>query len=133
MLQALGEDIGLDDDDEILHPDQAFILSAKLDANNIIQTNILLADNIYLYREKVQIAMVDGDGHALGAISVPRGKKKNDEFLGPTEVIYDQVNVSIPIISQADASTSRFTLSYQVPGLRGRSNLLPADHQVPDC
>ena len=115
VLQALGEDIGLDSDDEILHPDQAFILSAKLDANNIIQTNILLADNIYLYREKVKISMVNAGGHSLGPISVPRGKKKTDEFLGPTEVIYDQLNVSIPIISPADAA-SRFTLSYQYQG-----------------
>ena len=115
VLQALGDDLGLDDDDEILHPDQAFILSAKLDANNIIQTNILLADNIYLYRDKIQIALVDGDGHALGAISVPRGKKKNDEFFGPTEVIYDQVNVSIPVISEANAS-SKLVLSYKYQG-----------------
>jgi thiol:disulfide interchange protein DsbD len=115
VLQALGEDIGLDDDDEILHPDQAFILSAKLDANNVIQTNILLAEHIYLYRDKIKIAMVNGDGHALGAISVPRGKKKIDEFFGPTEVIYDQVNISIPIISESGAS-SQFALSYQYQG-----------------
>jgi thiol:disulfide interchange protein DsbD len=115
VLQALGEDIGLDGDDEILHPDQAFILSAKLDANNVIQTNILLADHIYLYRDKIKISMVNGDGHTLGAVSVPRGKKKTDEFFGPTEVIYDQVNVSIPIISEAGAS-SRFALSYQYQG-----------------
>ena len=115
VLQSLGDDLGLDQDDEILHPDEAFILSAKLDANNIIQTNILLADHIYLYRDKIQIARVDGDGHSLGAISVPRGKKKNDEFLGPTEVIYDQVNVSIPLISQANAS-SKLVLSYKYQG-----------------
>ena len=59
--------------------------------------------------------MVNGDGHTLGAISVPRGKKKTDEFLGPTEVIYDQVNVSIPVISESGAS-SQFTLSYQYQG-----------------
>ena len=115
VLQALGEDIGLDEDDEILHPDQAFILSAKLDANNVIQTNILLADHIYLYRDKIKISMVSGDGHSLGAISIPRGKKKTDEFLGPTEVIYDQVNVSIPIISEPGAS-SQYVLSYQYQG-----------------
>jgi len=115
VLQALGEDIGLDGDDEILHPDQAFILSAKLDANNVIQTSILLADHIYLYRDKIKISMIDGDGHALGAISVPRGKKKTDEFLGPTEVIYGQVNVSIPVISEPGAS-SQFILSYQYQG-----------------
>ena len=114
-LQALGEDIGLDADDEILHPDQAFILSARLDANNIIQTNLLLAEKIYVYRDKLQIALVDGSGHSLGAVSLPKGKKKNDEFFGETEVIYDQVNVSIPIISEANAS-DRITLSYGYQG-----------------
>ncbi len=115
ILQALGEDIGLDNEAEILHPDQAFILSARLDANNVIQTNILLAENIYLYRDKIKIAMVNGDGHEIGAISVPRGKKKNDPFLGPTEVIYDQVNVSIPLKSAPGAS-SQLLLSYQYQG-----------------
>ena len=114
-LQALGEDIGLDDEDDILHPDEAFILSARLDANNVIQTNILLAENIYVYRDKLQIAMVDGSGHTLGAISLPKGKKKYDEFFGDTQVIYNQVNVSIPIISAANAS-DLFTLSYVYQG-----------------
>ena len=54
-------------------------------------------------------------GHSLGAISVPRGKQKNDEFLGLTEVIYDQVDVSIPIIS-ADGASSQFALAYEYQG-----------------
>ncbi len=115
VLQALGNELGLDDEDEILHPDEAFILSARLDANNIIQTHILLAKNIYLYRDKIKIALVDGAGHSLGPISVPRGKQKDDPFLGPMEVIYDEVGVSIPIISDANAS-GQFRLSYQYQG-----------------
>jgi thiol:disulfide interchange protein DsbD len=74
-----------------------------------------MADNIYMYLDKVRIAMVDGEGHALGAISLPKGKKKVDEFLGPTEVIYGQVDVSIPIISESGAS-AQFALSYQYQG-----------------
>ncbi len=115
VLQALGNELGLDDEDEILHPDEAFILSARLDANNIIQTHILLAKNIYLYRDKIKIALVEGAGHSLGPISVPRGKQKDDPFLGPMEVIYDEVGVSIPIISDANAS-GQFRLSYQYQG-----------------
>jgi len=114
-LQALGENLGLDGDDEILHPDQAFILTARLDANNIVRTNILMADNIYLYRDKIKIAKVSGDGHSLGAISVPRGKKKDDEFFGPMEVIYGQVDLAIPLISEANAS-DRIVLSYGYQG-----------------
>ncbi|MCG6891869.1 MAG: protein-disulfide reductase DsbD [Gammaproteobacteria bacterium] len=114
-LQSLGQDLGLDDESEILHPDQAFLLSARLDANNVVQTNIVLAKNIYLYRDKIKIALVNGDGHAIGPISVPRGKVKDDEFFGPTEVIYDQVSLAIPLISDANAS-NRIQLSYSYQG-----------------
>ncbi len=115
VLQSLGDEMGLGGDDEILHPDEAFILSARLDANNVIRSNILLADNIYLYRDKVRIALIDGDGHRIGPISLPRGKLKNDEFFGPMEVIYGELDVAIPILSEADASDS-FRLSYQYQG-----------------
>ncbi|MDC1288289.1 protein-disulfide reductase DsbD family protein, partial [Gammaproteobacteria bacterium] len=115
VLQALGQNLGLDDEAEILHPDQAFLLSARLDANNIVQTNILLAENIYLYRDKIKVALVSGDGHAIGPISVPRGKMKDDEFFGPTEVIYHQVDLAIPLISEANAS-NRIQLSYSYQG-----------------
>ena len=115
VLQSLGQDLGLDDEAEILHPDQAFLLSARLDANNIIQTNILLAQDIYLYRDKIKLALVSGDGHAIGPISVPHGKMKDDEFFGPTEVIYEQLNLAIPLISDANAS-NRIQLSYSYQG-----------------
>ena len=114
-LQALGDDIGLDQEDDIPHPNEAFILTAKLDAANIIQTNILLADNIYVYRDKIQIAMIEGEGHKIGAISLPRGEIIYDEFFGESEVIYDQVDVSIPIISESGAS-GQFRLSYSYQG-----------------
>ncbi len=115
VLQSLGEDMGLGGDDEILHPDEAFILSARLDASNIIRSNILMADNIYLYRDKVRITLVEGEGHQLGPISLPRGKLKNDEFFGPMEVIYGELDVAIPMISEPGAS-DRFKLSYQYQG-----------------
>jgi thiol:disulfide interchange protein DsbD len=114
-LQALGDDLGLSDGDDILHPDAAFILSARLGADNIIHTNILMASDIYLYRDKIKIELVQGAGHAVGPISVPRGVMHEDEFFGPTEVIYDQVDVSIPLLSGANAD-NRIVLSYRYQG-----------------
>ena len=115
ILQSLGEEIGLADDDEIPHPDEAYILTAKLDKNNIIQSHILIADKTYLYRDKVKIKLADGSGHSVGVIVLPAGEEKYDEFLGDTEVFHDQLNVSIPIISEANASDS-YSLSYQYQG-----------------
>jgi thiol:disulfide interchange protein DsbD len=114
-LQALGNDLGLDNEDEILHPDEAFVLTAKLAPNNVVQTSIQLADKIYLYRDKIKIALVGGEGHSIGPISLPHGKLKDDEFFGPTEVIFDQVDIAIPLISEAGAS-DRIQISYSYQG-----------------
>ena len=115
ILQNLGEEIGLADDDEIPHPDEAFILSAKLDNENTIQSEILIAEHTYLYRDKVQIQLVDGSGHTLSMVDVPRGEQKKDEFLGDTEVFHDLLRVAIPVTSTANASET-YSLSYQYQG-----------------
>ena len=115
ILQSLGQEIGLTDEDEIPHPDEAFILSAALDGDNTIRSEILIAENTYLYRDKVRIELVEGSGHSVSALDIPRGKEKYDEFLGDTEVFYDLLKVAIPIVSTAEASES-YSLSYQYQG-----------------
>lgn len=115
VLQLLGEESGLTDDVEIPHPDTAFMLSAELDADNNIQSEIIIYPNTYLYRDKTKISLVDGSGHRLGTIDIPRGDKKIDEFLGDTEVFHDLLQISIPVISDAGASEN-YTLSYQYQG-----------------
>ena len=114
-MQSLGDDLGLTNDDEVPHPDKAFMLSARFDKNNVIQTSILLGENIYLYRDQIVISLVEGDGHRLGPIDPPRGKIKNDAFFGETEVIYDEVDVTVPLESSADAS-KQLILSYRYQG-----------------
>ena len=104
QLQALGADIGLDDEDEIPEPDKAFQLAAVIDGNNIIQAEIQIYNHTYLYKNKMKFTLVDGPGHSIGAISLPKGDEKNDEFFGLMEVYHDYFKVSAPIISEAGAS-----------------------------
>lgn len=115
LLQSLGEDIGLGDDDEIPHPDEAFKLAAVVDKNNIIQSEIQLFKHTYLYRDKMKIEMLDGKGHSIGAISLPKGDEKNDEFFGLMQVYHDYVQLSIPVMSEAVAS-SQYVISYGYQG-----------------
>ena len=115
LLESLGADLGLDDEAEILHPDEAFILTANLKDNGNIDTSILLANDIYLYLEKVAISLTNGEGHKIGEIKLPEGKQKEDEFLGPTRVVYQKLDVTIPVSSDADASDA-YTLAYRYQG-----------------
>lgn len=115
LLQSLGDSFGLSDGDDIPHPDTAFVLSAKLDSNNIIQSEIELYPNTYLYRDKFNFEIINGTGHTLGAIAMPDGDIKDDEFFGRMEVYHEWLKVSIPVISEADASDT-YTLAYSYQG-----------------
>ena len=115
LLQSLADSIGLSGDDEIPHPDTAFELSAEMGSNNIIQTDIQLYPSTYLYRDKFSFEIINGSGHALGAIAMPSGDLKDDEFFGRMEVYHEQVKVSLPVISETNAS-DRYTLAYRYQG-----------------
>jgi thioredoxin:protein disulfide reductase len=115
QLQALGADIGLDDEEEIPDPDKAFQLGAVIDKNNIIQADIQIYNHTYLYKNKMKFKMLDGKGHTVGAISLPKGDEKNDEFFGLMEVYHDYFKVSVPIISDPNAS-SQYVVSMGYQG-----------------
>jgi thiol:disulfide interchange protein DsbD len=115
LLQSLGESVGLADEEEIPHPDKAYLLSAKLDSNGVIQTDILIYPNTYLYRDKFKFTLVGGFGHAIGPVSLPQGDTKDDEFFGLMEVYHERVKISIPIVSDANAS-QQYSIAYQYQG-----------------
>ncbi len=115
LLQSLGESIGLANDNEIPHPDKAYRLSAKLDRNGMVQTDILIYPNTYLYKDKFKFTLVDGSGHSIGSVTLPGGDIKNDEFFGRMEVYHEQVSIAIPVVSDANAS-NQYTLAYQYQG-----------------
>lgn len=116
LLQSLGNDIGLNsNNDEIPSPDEAFQLSAHLDKNNIIQTSLLIHPNTYLYKDKTKINLVDGQGHETGAVALPSGDQKHDEFFGDILVFHNFLNVSIPVITETSAS-SQLVVSYSYQG-----------------
>ncbi len=115
LLQSLGDSFGFNNEVEIPHPDTAFVLSADLDSNHIIQSEIQLYPNTYLYRDKFNFQIINGTGHTLGTIAMPDGDIKNDEFFGRMEVYHEWLKISIPVISEAGASDA-YTLVYSYQG-----------------
>ncbi len=115
LLQSFGDSLGLTADAGIPSPDKAFQLSATLDENFIIQTNIDIYPTTYLYKDKIKVDIVDGNGHEISAISLPKGYPKHDEFFGDIVVFLDQVKTSIPVISGVNA-TSQYVIRYGYQG-----------------
>ena len=79
ILQSLGNNLGLMDEDEIPDPDKAFQLRATIDKNNIIQSEIQIYPHTYLYKDKMKLELIDGNGHTLGPVTLPKGDEKNDD------------------------------------------------------
>jgi len=58
----------------------------------------VIADGYYLYREKLHFS---ADPGTLGAVALPQGKFKEDQFFGKVEIYRDQVMVKLPLDAAA--------------------------------
>ena len=114
-LNTLSENLGLDnDDDEFLDPDVAFAPDVIVQTPTELLVRWIIAEGYYLYRDKISITLVDGEGVTLGTPELPRGKVKHDEFFGDVQVYYDEVSARLPLQRSAiDATDITLQLGYQ--------------------
>lgn len=97
-LQSISDRLGLGgNDDEFLDPDDAFKVEAEEVSPGMIEVRWTIADDYYLYRDKLKIALADNPDVALGAITIPPGKVKHDEFFGDVQVFYNSTTAQVPV------------------------------------
>jgi thiol:disulfide interchange protein DsbD len=82
-------------------PEQAFQVSVMARDNATLVARIDIADCCYLYRDKTKFELVATDGAPtdvrLGAVTLPPGKTKVDEFIGKTEVYEQGFETLLPV------------------------------------
>jgi len=109
-LQAFGDDFGLESEsNEIPDPLDAFVFQVKPHGDGMA-VNITLMPNTYLYRGKFSFKL-NGEGFQLGAVELPKGKQKHDEFFGDIEVYYQQIDFALPV--QGSGAGYVIELGYQ--------------------
>jgi len=115
ILTSLGNSLGLGGAaEEFLEPDKAFALDTEVLDANTVMARWRIAENYYMYRDKVAIKLVEGDGVRLGPIQLPPGKEKNDEFFGRMEVYYHDAEARIPVQRSTAGPTSiKLQFTYQ--------------------
>lgn len=92
---------------ELLEPEKAFRISAKpLDARNV-EVEFKIAEGYYMYRERFSFATESG--RPLAGVEIPRGKPKEDAFLGKSEIFRDWVRIRVPV-SPRDAERGSVSL-----------------------
>ncbi|HHM05857.1 MAG TPA: protein-disulfide reductase DsbD [Gammaproteobacteria bacterium] len=88
--------------DDLLHPDQAFRVSATPLAADMVRVEWEIAEGYYLYKGKISFRSAD-PGVELGPPMLPEAHDiKHDEFFGESAIYRGHVAVDIPLI-RADA------------------------------
>jgi len=104
-------DIAYTDEEEFLHPDAAFMISASLAQPDKLIVHWEIADAYYLYRKRLAFKALEGG--VLGEPVIPEGLVKEDPHFGTVEVFYDTLSVSIPVTPTDGFTALVLEASYQ--------------------
>jgi len=101
------------DDDEILDPDQAFILKTWSE-NGRVFAEWKIADGHYMYRDKTKILAADDSGLTTSNYVIDKGEFKKDDFFGDIYVFHHQAKASIAVNNaQKGIQNASFKIKYQ--------------------
>ncbi|MGZ4997382.1 MAG: protein-disulfide reductase DsbD [Methylobacter sp.] len=109
---------------ELLQPEQAFEFFASVKDDHTLHVNWHIANGYYLYREKIQLELVNADGVKLGSYDIPRGAPKQDEAFGQVETFHEKLDFDLPVIRSSQAAQS-VTLQAKYQGCADRGVCYP--------
>jgi len=103
---------GAKSDADFLPVDQAFVFSAQSPARDRVQLRWDIADDYYLYRDKVTVKTTAADVQ-LGKPSIPGGETKHDEYFGEQVVFRGEMIADIAVSTAAGVTEVPLEVSYQ--------------------
>lgn len=81
---------------DLLEPDQAFQVEARLTSPGSLEVVWRIAKDHYMYRQRFSVRPVDG-GVALGVPVFPAGRMKQGESFGEMEIYESDVAFTVPV------------------------------------
>ncbi|HEY5623377.1 MAG TPA: protein-disulfide reductase DsbD, partial [Gammaproteobacteria bacterium] len=100
------------DPDEILPPEEAFVMDSRVDGANEIVIRWTIQPGYYLYRDKFEFSTESAI--QLGTARFPDGIAHRDEHFGDVEVYYDYVEATLPFSrASPDAVDVAIDVNYQ--------------------
>jgi thiol:disulfide interchange protein DsbD len=103
---------GAKSDADFLLADQAFVFSTASSSRDRVQLRWDIADDYYLYRDKVTVKTTATDVQ-LGSVSLPGGERKHDEYFGEQVVFHDQMLADVPVVAAAGVTEVPLEVTYQ--------------------
>ncbi|MCW8906944.1 MAG: protein-disulfide reductase DsbD [Sedimenticola sp.] len=102
-LGNLGQALGLQQQDDIPTPEQAYQLSARVEQPDRLLLEWKIAPGTYLYQDKLKVALAEGEEVQLGPIQLPPAEIKQDALrpdgtLGDLPVYHDRISLPVPLL-----------------------------------
>jgi thiol:disulfide interchange protein DsbD len=101
------------DENEFLHPDEAFVFRTEMVDAHTLRAQWVIADKYYLYRSQFRFELEGDDVTAeLGDAAYPQGVIHTDEYFGEQEVYYQDATFHLPLAGEP-GETVRLSVRYQ--------------------
>jgi thiol:disulfide interchange protein DsbD len=102
------------DESDLLDVQDAFKLSTQTLSRERVALRWDIADGYYLYRDRIKVKTTQ-PGVALGALNLPEGEQKHDEFLGDVVVYHHQAEATQDL-SVSDPALTELELNVSIQG-----------------
>jgi thiol:disulfide interchange protein DsbD len=103
---------GAKSDADFLPVDQAFVLTASSPARDRLRLHWVIADDYYLYRDKVVVTTTAADVQ-LGKPSIPGGETQHDEYFGEQVVFHGEMVADVGVSAAAGVTEVPIEVTYQ--------------------
>jgi len=100
------------DESDLLPVDEAFVIEASAPSADRVEFQIKIAEGYYLYRHRFAAKALDA-GVSTGAVELPPGTRKHDEFFGDVETYRNGMTLALPEVQAGDARQLKVELRYQ--------------------
>ena len=88
LLLLAASSLGQAAEPDLLEPEKAFRLAARLATHDAIEVRYIIAPGYYMYRDKFRFQPEPAEA-VLAPPELPPGKTKRDEFFGEVETYRD--------------------------------------------
>lgn len=97
---------------DLLPADEAFILGAERQADRTLVLHWSIAEDYYLYRDRMEFSLQGGGDASLGEPRHAPATSKDDPFFGDVQVYYQEASVRLPLRGQPP-DDARLKVVYQ--------------------
>ncbi len=105
--------------DEPLRVEEAYQFSAEVESPEQLRLLWRIADETYLYYDKLEVKLIDAEGISIGNYNLPKPTVKQDALrpdgtIGELAVFYDDIDLLVPLIrTNITASPIELEIKYQ--------------------